>query len=1233
MKHVRPILFALVCSALLATPALGAPLGTIVLEGQLRTVAGSPVPDGDYPLKISLYKDKQDPKAVHSETINSKVAGGGFLLSLGLAQALKSDIFADGSAAWIGIQVGTEAELPRLPMNHVAYAFRAEHAQVAHTLKCSGCLKTEHLDKSILADYAKSETLKGLVPVDQKCGTGEVVTGFDKDGKVQCAKDSDTTYTGKNFAVAGQTCPTGQVISKIDADGKVVCELGGKTYTGKNFALSGQVCPPNQVVASITAGGKIACKLDQKGAVSGADFALSDQNCGKGKVLRGIDKSGKAICANIAYELPVPAGSMSKTEVANLQQSKLANGKTPWDSKAAYSENGEGFFGPTDAKKPFKAQAKGGQMVLRSDSTTEYAKGVGAYPFVFMYGGNVAANRIAAFTTTGTVWTKGYGWLHTRFAAANQKCGSGHVAVGISTTGKLTCIKDANSDTKYAAGTYMKMESGNKIGANLKSFDARYLNENQANSITSAMVKDGALTGADLKDKSVTNADIADAAINSAKFAANSVLTGHIKDGQVGSADVANDSLTGTDIKNSSLTGSDIADGSLTGSDVKNESLTGSDIANSSLTGSDVKNESLTGSDIKDSTITTSDVLNGSLTGSDVKDESLTGSDIANSTLTGSDIKDSSLTGSDVANESLTGSDIKNGSLGYSDTNVNSIQRRITGTCLAGSAVTAVSNSGAVTCEKVSVSDVHERKGTCKANEWRRIATASNSCVNGMFVVRASGGTLTFNLSGCNWAGMSFSLLNHGTKVGYSPGFGAVRLLKYPSGGSDVQIRCPPQSVSLVSMAMHGNKLSAGFTPLSWLPAGSSTGEKKQWNVNYLMAAGNDAERFKVERNGNVWNSGSTTTVGASTAGGVIRSNGGFNVDGSTVIDNGAGWHRAYGKTGFISATYGGGIYMTDSTWVRVYNKKSLLVDANIYTSGSIGIGDSSPNYALDIERDTTTWLAAFENKNGNDTNVYLAHDDQGIYVKVKNTDTTTGYIAEFANHSGSAMTIEANRNVGIRDTSPSYTLDVAGTVRAVTTLITNGSVGIGDLTPNYPLDVEKSSASWLGTFQNTYGVDTVVHLAHRDSGIYVKSRMTDTTSGYIAHFRNASGHAMTIDNNRRVGINTENPGYNLEVNGTMQADAIRVGSKTLATYIRDYVNGNCYIYFGWRDSCDSCTTSPSKAGRVRPGSCQSNLGSSSTNNSCKAHTLGGNSIQMMGINTDGTVNGDDKFWIGFRCF
>jgi hypothetical protein len=48
------------------------------------------------------------------------------------------------------------------------------------------------------------------------------------------------------------------------------------------------------------------------------------------------------------------------------------------------------------------------------------------------------------------------------------------------------------------------------------------------------------------------------------------------------------------------------------------------------------------------------------------------------------------------------------------------------------------------------------------------------------------------------------------------------------------------------------------------------------------------------------------------------------------------GWYRSYGSKGWYNQTYGGGLYMVDSTWVRVYNSKRFYVANQIAATGNI---------------------------------------------------------------------------------------------------------------------------------------------------------------------------------------------------------------------------------------------------------------------------------------------------------
>ncbi len=62
-------------------------------------------------------------------------------------------------------------------------------------------------------------------------------------------------------------------------------------------------------------------------------------------------------------------------------------------------------------------------------------------------------------------------------------------------------------------------------------------------------------------------------------------------------------------------------------------------------------------------------------------------------------------------------------------------------------------------------------------------------------------------------------------------------------------------------------------------------------------------------------------------------------MDGNFVIDDGGGWHRSYGATGWYNATFGGGIYMSDTTWVRVYGDKNFTTGGNLAVGGTALVG------------------------------------------------------------------------------------------------------------------------------------------------------------------------------------------------------------------------------------------------------------------------------------------------------
>lgn len=90
------------------------------------------------------------------------------------------------------------------------------------------------------------------------------------------------------------------------------------------------------------------------------------------------------------------------------------------------------------------------QMAFRTDGTTEYASGVGGYPFAWMYGGDAAAQRIMLLNTTGDLWTSTNGWLSTALAG---KQNTGSYLTSESDTLSSVMARGATTATTYTSTT------------------------------------------------------------------------------------------------------------------------------------------------------------------------------------------------------------------------------------------------------------------------------------------------------------------------------------------------------------------------------------------------------------------------------------------------------------------------------------------------------------------------------------------------------------------------------------------------------------------------------------------------------------------------------------------------------------------------------------------------------------------------------------------------------------
>lgn len=238
-------------------PAHALVANAVHLHGRLLTTAGTPVPDGDYAVGARFYETKFGGSALHTYT-NAKVSvkGGVFSLAIG-AQTI---YFLNGMAAWIGVAIGKDPELPRVALHKVPYAIRADSAAA---LACTGCVTSAHLAAGVLAGYAKTASLAPvatsgsysglkdkptLVAPGQACPKDQAVHGFGSDGTVVCQPDKDTVFAGTGFALSDTNCGPGLVMIGVAADGKPKCAAAllvgaDKTVDAKSSRIRNVLAP------------------------------------------------------------------------------------------------------------------------------------------------------------------------------------------------------------------------------------------------------------------------------------------------------------------------------------------------------------------------------------------------------------------------------------------------------------------------------------------------------------------------------------------------------------------------------------------------------------------------------------------------------------------------------------------------------------------------------------------------------------------------------------------------------------------------------------------------------------------------------------------------------------------------------------------------------------------------------------------------------------------------------
>lgn len=219
------------------------------------------------------------------------------------------------------------------------------------------------------------------------------------------------------------------------------------------------------------------------------------------------------------------------------------------------------------------------------------------------------------------------------------------------------------------------------------------------------------------------------------------------------------------------------------------------------------------------------------------------------------------------------------------------------------------------------------------------------------------------------------------------------------SGGTGITVSGATGAVTITNTGVTSLTTSSGLSTNT-----SATGAVSITNTGVTSAVAGTGVTVSSSTGAVTLSIGQSVSTTASPTFANILATGYVAVGGTGYTDAGSvsasGWFRSKGQTGWYSQDYGGGIYMIDTTWVRVYNDKNFYANGVIRAESSVQVAGPSADGGFSFRPWTASpsyMSVATLNMTGSEyslltdgTNTFMSGGVGGSsYVRAGNNDTS----------------------------------------------------------------------------------------------------------------------------------------------------------------------------------------------------------------------------------------------------